>query len=182
MSRLQILPGDDLTTIAFKVCTALDSGGYRAVLTGGSAATAYAPEAYQSADLDYIANFAYFKEEFDAILNEIGYSRRTLRVYACPVTPLTLEFPNDENMIGSDYVKDFATLERDGMKLYILTPTDCVRDRLCSYFWFNSVSALGAAVAVARFQEVDLEFVRIWAEREGEIQKCGDFLRRLDLP
>lgn len=59
----------------------------------------YAPEAYQSADLDYIANFAYFRDEFDAILSEIGYSRQLLRVYRCPVTPLSLEFPNDENMM-----------------------------------------------------------------------------------
>lgn len=179
--ELSIRATDDLTTIAFKVCTALDLGGYRAILTGGSAATVYAPEAYQSADLDYIANFAYFREEFDAILNGIGYARQLMRVYRCPVTPLSLEFPNDENMIGSDFVKDFATLTRDALKLYILTPTDCVRDRLCSYYWFNSVSALGAAVDVARIQPVDLEVVKDWSVREGELEKFGDFVRRLTL-
>ena len=34
-----------LVEVAFEVCTALDASGYTAVLTGGSAATFYAPAA-----------------------------------------------------------------------------------------------------------------------------------------
>ena len=36
------------TDVAFAVCTALDRAGEHAVLCGGSAATYYAPEAYES--------------------------------------------------------------------------------------------------------------------------------------
>jgi hypothetical protein len=43
-----------LTDIAFAVCTALERAGFVAVLTGGSAATFYAPDAYQSKDLDFV--------------------------------------------------------------------------------------------------------------------------------
>ena len=35
-----------LTDVAFAVCTALHEAGYTVILTGGSAATFYAPEAY----------------------------------------------------------------------------------------------------------------------------------------
>lgn len=66
------------------------------------------------------------------------------------------------------------------MKLFILTRTDCVRDRLCSYFYFNSVSALGAAIDVAMCQSIDLEKIRDWARREGEVEKYDDFARRLE--
>lgn len=34
--ELSIKPADNLMAIAFKVCTALDLRGYRAILTGGS--------------------------------------------------------------------------------------------------------------------------------------------------
>lgn len=149
------------------------------MLTGGSAATVYAPQAYQSNDLDFVASFGHFKEEFDSILGFIGYSRETQRVYRNSVTPLSLEFPDDETMIGSDRVTEFATLQKEEMYLHILTPTDCIRDRLSSYFWFNSVSALKAAVDVAKAQVVDLSAIQDWADREGEKQKFGDFLRLL---
>lgn len=38
-----------LTDVAFAVCTALAEKGFVAVLTGGSAATYYAPEAHRVA-------------------------------------------------------------------------------------------------------------------------------------
>jgi hypothetical protein len=47
-------PSATLTDVAFAVCSALDRIGERAVLCGGSAATYYAPDAYQSRDLDFV--------------------------------------------------------------------------------------------------------------------------------
>lgn len=44
-----------LAEVATAVCSALDRTGITAVLTGGSAATYYAPEAYQSSDIDFVA-------------------------------------------------------------------------------------------------------------------------------
>jgi len=44
----EIDSGATLTDVAFAACTALDRAGEVAVLCGGSAATYYAPEAYQS--------------------------------------------------------------------------------------------------------------------------------------
>lgn len=44
-----------LFEVAMAVCSALDRAGITAVLTGGSAATYYAPEAYQSSDIDFVA-------------------------------------------------------------------------------------------------------------------------------
>jgi len=47
-------PDATLIDVAFAVCTALDHAGERALLVGGSAATFYAPDAYQSSDCDFI--------------------------------------------------------------------------------------------------------------------------------
>jgi hypothetical protein len=47
-----------LEDVCFAACTALERAGTVAVLTGGSAATYYAPEAYQSGDADFIITFS----------------------------------------------------------------------------------------------------------------------------
>ena len=42
---------------AFLICTAMDRSGTTCVLTGGSAATIYAPQEYQSQDMDFVVTF-----------------------------------------------------------------------------------------------------------------------------
>ncbi|MFN8138422.1 MAG: hypothetical protein U0R49_01345 [Fimbriimonadales bacterium] len=66
-------------------------------------------------------------------------------------------------------VEQYATFEEDELILFVLTPTDCVRDRLASFFWFRDRSALSAACGIVEAcrGEVDLEEVRNWAMREG---------------
>ena len=51
-------PDTTLRDVAFEVGTALDAAGVHAVLCGGSAATFYAPNVYQSEDLDFVLAFA----------------------------------------------------------------------------------------------------------------------------
>jgi hypothetical protein len=43
-----------LEDVCFEVCTALDGHSITAVLTGGSAATVYAPDVYTSYDADFV--------------------------------------------------------------------------------------------------------------------------------
>jgi hypothetical protein len=52
-----IVPDATLREIALAVGTALDREGVHAVLCGGSAATFYAPQVYQSEDLDFVLTF-----------------------------------------------------------------------------------------------------------------------------
>ena len=51
---MKLTDQSSLREISFCVCSALDGVGVTAVLTGGSAATIYAPDAIQSFDLDLI--------------------------------------------------------------------------------------------------------------------------------
>ena len=81
--------------------------------------------------------------------------------------------------IGEDIITNWSTLEESGFVLHILTPTDCVRDRL-AWFLFNSdYSSLEQALAVATSQEIDLSQIKEWAIREGEGHKFQVFISRL---
>ncbi len=86
-----------------------------------------------------------------------------------PRTHFTLDFPKGPLAVGGDYLSETANLERGGVRLRILTPTDCVRDRLAHYYHWDDHTALRAAVAVARShpESVDIEKLRDWTERES---------------
>lgn len=66
-----------LIDVARAVCTALSEAGMTAVMTGGSAATYYAPDAYQSVDIDFVS--VSFRgspgESVEARLLELGFRR-----------------------------------------------------------------------------------------------------------
>jgi hypothetical protein len=169
-----------LREVAFVVCTAFDRIGVTAILTGGSAATVYAPEAHQSRDLDFILSFRSPDAGPDRVLADLGY-REDGGVYVHTANPLTLDFPKGPLAVGGDLVDSWATLEEVGRVLHLLHPTDCCRDRLAGFLFWDDRGSLAQAVAVAlaRREEVDLDAVRDWCGREGVAGKYEQFARAL---
>lgn len=171
-------PTSSLTDIAFAVCTALDRQGFHAVLTGGSAATYYAPEAYQSGDLDFVITLRGTGGE--AALAALGFSRKR-DFYHHPSSHFVLEFPPGPLAVGEDLIKAWSTVRRDDEVLYVLSSTDSCRDRLASFLFWNDFSGLEQAIGVfrARAHEVDLNVIEEWCRREGHSQKFGLFASRI---
>ena len=168
-----------LTDVAFAVCTALDSAGFIVVLTGGSAATFYAPDAYQSLDLDFVVTLA--GDAGEQALLSLGYVRKS-DFYKHPSSPYPLEFPPGPLAVGDDLITRWETAKRPGEILYVLSPTDSCRDRLASFLFWNDFSGLEQALAVvrARPMEVDLAAVEAWCRRENQLQKFLLFTSRLN--
>jgi hypothetical protein len=173
-----IEPTSSLTDIAFAVCTALNRQGFHAVLTGGSAATYYAPEAYQSGDLDFVITLKGTGGE--AALAALGFFRKG-DFYRHPRSNFLLEFPNGPLAVGDDLIKVWSTVRRGNEVLYVLSPTDSCRDRLASFLFWNDFSGLEQAIAVfhAQANEVDLNIIEDWCRREGHRQKFGLFASRI---
>jgi len=93
-----------LIHVAFEVCTALERVGTTAVLTGGSAATFYAPDACQSFDIDFVITMRSESGGGRQALLDIGYTLKG-DYYVHDQWPFPLEFPPGPLMIGSDQVK-----------------------------------------------------------------------------
>jgi len=85
--------------------------------------------------------------------------------------------------VSSALVHERTALHRGDQQLFILTPVDCIRDRLAHFFFWDDFTALGAAVAVARAHANadDIEQIRRWSERESPAfaEKFDEFTRRL---
>jgi hypothetical protein len=177
---LTITESSSLVDVAFAVCTALDSAGITAVLTGGSAATYYAPDAYQSSDIDFVITFTAATSKGEPALSRLGYERQgDFYVHSSAMFPL--EFPPGPLMIGDDLVKAWETQTRRKERLHILSPTDCCRDRLAALLYWNDFSGLEQALAVCRAQwrRIDLAPIRDWCARERQREKFDLFEKRL---
>lgn len=166
--------------MSFIVCTVLHKNGIEAVLTGGSAATVYAPRAYQSRDIDMIVTFRSAKADATAALESVGY-RASARHYEHASNPLVLEFPKGPLAVGGELLESWDTLRERGMILHIIKPTDSCRDRLAGFMFWHDRGSLAQAAAVARAQRrrVDMDVIRRWCRREGKEETFLELERTL---
>jgi hypothetical protein len=170
-----IAPNATLRDVAFAVGTALDRDGIHAVLCGGSAATFYAPDVYQSEDLDFVLTFDADGAIVKRALSDLGYAFKN-SMFVHPESHFTVEFPKGPLAIGAEVVTTFETVREGELILHIVSATDAVRDRLNKYAAWDDLSALRAAVGVALEAKVDLAEVRAFMHREGQ----GVFRKRFE--
>jgi hypothetical protein len=125
--------------------------GTVAVLTGGSAATYYAPESYQSGDADFIITFSSDPARAGEAARKLGY-REIGGTYHHDRNIFTIELPPGPLAIGNDLVRSHEPVTKGDEVLYVLSRTDWVRDRLASFYFFTDRSALAASpwLAAAR--------------------------------
>ncbi|HEX3671779.1 MAG TPA: hypothetical protein VHT92_08780 [Candidatus Cybelea sp.] len=173
-----ITAASSLEDVCFAVCTSLEQAGTVAVLTGGSAATYYAPASYQSGDADFIIRFSSDLGRAGDAIRALGY-REVGGTYHHATNIFTVEFPPGPLAIGGDIVRSYETVTRDDEILYVLSRTDCVRDRLAAFYFFSDRSALAAAVAVATSGPIDFAAIQRWSLREGEAQRFAEFSEAL---
>ena len=168
-----------LVDVAFEVCTALDKVGVTAVLTGGSAATYYAPSAYQSADLDFIITFR-GDEDGALALRELGFAQEN-DYYRHSSSSFPLEFPPGPLMIGDDRIDKWNTDRRNDQLVHVLAPIDSCRDRLAALLYWDDFSGLeqALAVAVAQREHISMPTIRKWCKGENAEDKFELFASRL---
>ena len=109
---MKIGPETTLRELAFIVCTALSEAGETAVLSGGGAATVYAPDAYQSKDLDFIFTFwSAIAKPSRTPIEALGF-KQIHGTFHHEQSPFTLEFPAGPLAIGNEEILAWETLKR----------------------------------------------------------------------
>jgi hypothetical protein len=179
---VKVSRSSSLRDVAFVVCTALHEAGIEAVLTGGSAATVYAPQAYQSRDIDFVVTLQRRESNARDVLASLGY-REVHDHYEHADNELVLEFPEGPLAVGRELIREWDTLRERGMQLHIIKPTDSCRDRLAGFLFWNDRGSLVQAVAVARARQkdVDLGIIRSWCRTEGKADAFREFERELSV-
>lgn len=153
--------------------------GIDTVLVGGAVVAIYSKGAYQSGDLDFVKE-SILVTNLEESMNEIGFKKKGRHFVHPKCKHIFVEFPGGPPLgIGEDNSIVPDEVEVEGTKIKILSPTDCVKDRLASFIHFKASEALDQAVLVAKNQEVNLTSIKRWCKNEGSEWAFDEFLKLL---
>jgi hypothetical protein len=163
-----------LRRLALTVGDHLRRRGVETVLTGGACVSIHSRNRFASFDLDFVLMAAEDRRPGRLALEELGF-RKDGRHFRHPDTPYLVEFLLPPVSIGSEPILHPAEIRSGPRLLKLLSPTDCVKDRLAAYFFWNDRLSLAQALGVAARNAVDFPDIRRWAKSEGMDEKFLHF-------
>lgn len=159
------------------VCDALYRQGIEVVLSGGACVMIYAENKYMSYDIDLIDCYITPRKKLRSVMESLGFSEHH-RYFVHNESPYLIEFPAGPLGIGDENITDVYAIDTPLGQLRLLSPTDCVKDRLAFYHW-GDLQSLEQALLVAMAKEIDLENVHYWSAREGCSEQYIQFTNEL---
>jgi len=168
----------DMKELGGFICEALIAKDIHVVLSGGSCVEIYSRGDYTSYDLDLINQYNEQFKKIHAVMDELGFKEHD-RYFVHVDTKLFIEFPSGPLGVGDTPVNDIAEIDTEAGVLRLLTPTDCIKDRLAAYYHWDDEQCLQQAVWVAKQNEFDLESVMQWSKKESSINKFNIFKEQL---
>lgn len=167
-----------LENLAAFVSDHLTRNGIQAVLTGGACVSIYTRNQYVSYDLDFVLCSPEDKRGLRQAMEMIGF-RLEAGCFKHEETPLFIEFLPPPPSVGEEPVRKISMIRKKCGLLKLLSPTDCIKDRLAAYYHWNDRQSLEQALLVGRAQTFDLADVRRWSLRENMAEKFDVFRSRL---
>jgi hypothetical protein len=165
-----------LKDLALIVCGKLKEHGIKAVLTGGAVVSIYTDTKYQSYDLDFISHAKI--EDISIAMKEIGFLREG-RYFKHLSTDFFVDFPAPPIAIGNKPLFEFNEISSEVGYLILLSPTQCVMDRLAAFFHWKDRQSLEQAILVSLNHTISLQEVYEWAMEERCEEGYDEFLRQL---
>jgi len=152
------------------ICTFLMDNGIKCILTGGACVSIYTSNKYLSFDLDFIEESATNRKTIKDLLAKISFSEKD-RYFENKETKFIIEFPSGPLSAGSEPINTYNELQFDTGKLFLLTPTDCVKDRLAAFYFWDDNQALEQALWVTEKHIVDFSEILAWSGTQGQLAK-----------
>jgi hypothetical protein len=159
------------------VCQSLRDANIETFLSGGAVVSIYTKNQYESFDLDFVSYGD--RKEIKQIMLKLGFTQDSSRLFIHPQSKFFVEFPGKSFEVGNEIIRDFSQRVINGNTLFLLTPTDCVKDRLAAFIHWNDKQGLDQAVMVAKNQPVSLEKIKRFCMSEGRAEAFEEFKRML---
>ncbi len=169
----------NLAELAAYVQTFLRKAGIQAVLSGGGAVSFYSSYQYVSNDIDLINDGLMSQNQIKKVMLQLGFERQT-RYFKHSESEILVEFPAGPLSVGDELVRDIQQYSLETGILSVLSATDCVKDRLCAFYYWKDYQGLTQAVLVARAQKVDLSEIKRWSIAEGKLSQFEEFEKMLN--
>jgi len=175
-------PIGDMTRLELAgfVSSAFKQNNINVVLSGGSCVSIYSKEQYVSMDLDFVnASFAK-RSDIINVMKSLSFTEEN-RYFKHPDTELFIEFPPGPLGVGDEPVKQIDELITEVGILRIISPTDCIKDRLSWYYHNNDTECLEQAILVAKHNNIDLQEIQRWSiveAKDGMFEKIKELLNK----
>jgi len=144
--------------------------GIDVVLSGGATVSIYSINRYVSWDLDLINTYFVKRRALRETMQELGFHEEG-RHFEHPDTQFFVEFPPGPLAVGVEPVKQIDEIKFSTGMLRIISPTDCIKDRLAAYYHWDDLQCLEQAVLVAQANRIDLKEIERWSAGEGKLDE-----------
>jgi hypothetical protein len=142
--------------------------GIEVILAGGAAVAIYSNNKYVSKDLDLINIYGVNIRKIRDAIMEIGFYEEG-RYFRHPDSQFFVEFPPGPLAIGEEPVIHIVEKKLSTGTLKIISPTDCVKDRLAAYYHWGDQQSLLQASLVAQQHKINVDEIRRWSLAEGKL-------------
>jgi hypothetical protein len=174
MMMIMNFKGISLENLAIFVSDHLTRNGIDAVLTGGACVSIYSRNKYISSDLDFVLISFEKRDDLRKVMQSAGFYLEG-GVFKHKDTPFFIEFLPPPASVGEEPVKEISIISKRGQSLRLLSPTDCIKDRLAAYYHWNDRQSLEQALLVGKAKPFDLEEIRRWSIKEKMADKFEVF-------
>ncbi len=163
-----------LVELACYISSHLHKHDISVALVGGSCVAIYSDNKYTTKDLDFIELHYTRRDHLREVLRKIGF-REEQRYFVHSDCEYLLEFPSGPLSIGSAPVNNLQEIETEKGVLKLLTPTDCIKDRLAAFYFWNDRQSLTQALSVAAHHKFDTQDIKLWSKKEDMLDKFKEF-------
>jgi hypothetical protein len=168
--------GISLENLAGLISEELRKDGIEIILVGGACVTIYSKNNYQSYDLDFVTY-----EDLSKVAKALKRLKfeSTSGYFRHANCPWIVEFLSPPISVGDEAITQFSKVTTKMGQIRMLRPTDCVKDRLASFFHWNDRQGLDQAISVCVEEDIDLNELQVWAKEEEHLEKFEYFLNQL---
>lgn len=152
----------------------LRKSGIHVVLTGGAAVSIHSKAKYVSLDLDLVIISSVGIRTLRKSMEQIGFSGKG-RHFRHPESKFPVEFLPGPLAFGDEEVAKIDEIELSTGMIKIISPTDCVKDRLAHFYHWGDRQCLQQAIMVAETRDVDMDDIAAWSSKEGKAKELAEF-------
>jgi hypothetical protein len=161
------------------ICNHLVQSGIDVVLSGGASVSFYTNNKYISKDLDFIRIDSSDRKKLKTAMAKIGFIEQN-RYFRHPESVFIVEFPPGPPSVGDEPINSIVKKKFSTGILKVISPTDCVKDRLAGFYHFGDRQSFHQALLVVKnVHRVDLKEIERWSRTEGKISQFKEMLAAL---
>jgi hypothetical protein len=152
--------------------------GIEVILSGGAAVAIYSKNKYVSKDLDLINIYGVNRRKIRDTMMAMGFYEKG-RYFRHPNSQFLIEFPPGPLTIGEEPVRQIVEKKFSTGILKVISPTDCVKDRLAAYYHWDDQQSLLQAILVAQQNKINVDEIRRWSLAEGKLPEFEKIKNKL---